>query len=77
MLILGESEEECTNMKNNVDLAIKETGKHIKVTPSTDKELRLSYGAVATPALVLTEHKLKVQGEIPKVEIIREWLKNI
>lgn len=77
ILIFGADDKECSAAKNNVELAIKETGKNIKITVSKDEETRLAFGAAVTPAIILTEHKLKVQGEIPNVEIIREWLKEL
>ena len=77
LLILGKTEEECSIAGKSVELAIKETGKHIRLRTSTDPAMRASYGIMNTPAVVLTEHKMKCQGEIPHVDIIKEWLKDI
>jgi hypothetical protein len=75
--IFGKNESECSQAKINVELAIRETGKNIKILISTDDNTRATFGITQTPAIVLTEHKVKVQGEVPKVEIIREWLKDL
>lgn len=77
IVILGKNEEECLPIKKNVEMAIIETGKNIKVRIVTDENKRLAFGINQTPSIILTEHKLKSQGEVPKVEIIREWLKDI
>lgn len=77
MLILGQTPAECEEARNAVEVAILETGKTIPVRISTDPGLRALYGVAFTPAIVLTEHKLKAQGEIPQTAVIREWLKDV
>jgi MtaA/CmuA family methyltransferase len=77
ILIIGMNEEECIQAKENLSQAVKETGKNIKMRIATDEETRLSFGVTGTPAIILTEHKIKSQGKVPKVEIIREWLKDL
>ncbi|MBN2611201.1 MAG: thioredoxin family protein [Bacteroidales bacterium] len=77
ILIIGKTDEECKHVKINIKQAIQETGKNINVNVTTDENIRLSFGISNTPAVVLTEHKVKSQGEVPKVEIVREWLKEL
>ncbi len=77
VLIICKNEDECREVRENIVQAIKETGKNIKINVTTDENIRLSYGVINTPAIVLTEHKIKAQGEAPSVEIIREWLKEV
>jgi MtaA/CmuA family methyltransferase len=77
ILIIGSSEKECMTVRENMSQAIKETGKNLKVRTATDVDTKLAFGITSTPAIILTEHKIKSQGEIPKVEIIREWLKDL
>lgn len=77
VLIIGRNEEDCVPAKANLSQAIRETGKNIKIHTATDENTRLAYGVTETPAIILTEHKIKSQGEVPKVEIIREWLKEL
>jgi uroporphyrinogen decarboxylase len=75
--ILCKKEEEAKPVRENIETALRETGKRMKITITTDETLRLSYGITVTPSVVLTEHKLKSQGEVPKVDIIKEWLKEV
>ncbi len=76
-VILGNDLDECTPVKNIIELALKETGKDINVRVSTDPKEIQSFLISSTPAVILTEHKVKAQGEVPKVEIVREWLKDL
>ena len=75
--VIGKSEKEFAKIKENLETAIKETGRQLEVKYTTDKEMRLSFGVSVTPAIVVADYKLKSQGEIPKVEIIREWIKEL
>jgi MtaA/CmuA family methyltransferase len=77
LLILCKTEEEAKPIRENIETALRETGKRLKVNVSTDENLRISYGVTVTPSVILTEHKLKAQGEVPKAEIIKEWLKEL
>ena len=77
ILILGRTQEECIPVRENVSIALRETGTSLQVHISTDESTRLSYGITTTPSLIIIDHKLKSQGEVPKVEIIREWLKDL
>ncbi len=77
VLIIGRDDEECIPARENLSQAVKETGKNIKIRTATDENTRLAFGVTSTPAIILTEHKIKSQGEVPKVEIIREWLKEL
>jgi uroporphyrinogen decarboxylase len=77
IMILCKNEEEAKPIRENIEIAVRETGKRLKVTVSTDENIRLSYGVTVTPSVILTEHKLKSQGEVPRVDIIKEWLKEV
>lgn len=77
ILILGKNDSECAETKQRVELAMKETGKHLHIKMSTDAGLRANYGVIQTPAIILTEHKLKSQGDIPGNDVLKEWLKDI
>jgi uroporphyrinogen decarboxylase len=76
-LILCKNEDESKPVRENIEAALRETGKKMKITVSTDENIRISNGITITPSIILTEHKIKAQGEVPKVEIIKEWLKDI
>ncbi len=77
ILILGKDDNECAGTKQKVELAMKETGRHLYIKTSTDPGLRANYGVVQTPAIILTEHKLKSQGDVPGNDVLKEWLKDI
>jgi uroporphyrinogen decarboxylase len=77
IIILGQSKKECVKAENNVLTAINETGVDLDVTTSTDEKILASYGIINTPAIIVAEYKLKSQGEIPEVKIIKEWIKDI
>jgi uroporphyrinogen decarboxylase len=72
IIILGQSKKECVKAENNVLTAINETGVDLDVTTSTDEKILASYGIINTPAIIVAEYKLKSQGEIPEVKIIKE-----
>ncbi len=77
ILILGSSTSECAEVEINVKKAIEETGKELEVVLSTDEKILASYGVFNTPAIIVAEYKLKSQGDIPEVAIIKEWIKDI
>jgi len=77
IFILGRSEEECREVEKNVQVAVNETGIDLEITSSTDEKMLSSYGVFNTPAVIVAEYKLKSQGDIPDVAIIKEWIKDI
>jgi uroporphyrinogen decarboxylase len=77
ILILGTSKDECIQVEKNVMTAIHETGVDLEITTSTDEKILASYGIINTPAIIVAEYKLKTQGEVPDVKIIKEWIKDI
>ncbi len=77
ILILGTSKKECLPAEKNVMTAINETGVDLEITTSTDEKILASYGIINTPAIIVAEYKLKTQGEVPDVKIIKEWIKDI
>lgn len=76
LLLMGTTDE-CKQLQQNVDLAIKELGKDITIKCLHTKEDIQAYGVFQTPALVLTRYTVKSQGETPSAELIKEWLKTI
>jgi thiol-disulfide isomerase/thioredoxin len=77
ILVLGVNDEECGQAKANIELAMRETGKNIHVSTTTDPNIKATYGVISTPAIVFTEHKIKCQGEVPGVVVVKEWLKDL
>jgi len=77
IVILGRDEAECKSVYDQVKKAMEETGKTFVITQITDNHVISSYGILHTPALILAEYKLKAEGIIPEVVIIKEWIKEI
>lgn len=76
-LIFGRDETECNSISGQVKKAMEEMGKEFEVTYITDPNKITSFGITQTPAVILTEYKLKSEGEIPAVIVIKEWIKEI
>ena len=76
-IILGDGNKETISVKENIETAMKETGKHYNISISNNTEEMTKYGVTKIPAVILTEQKIKLQGEIPIVEVVKEWLKEI
>jgi uroporphyrinogen decarboxylase len=77
ILILGRTRKECTAVEKNVRIAIDETGIDLGIRSSINENMLASYGIINTPAIIVAEYKLKSQGDIPDVSIIKEWIKDI
>jgi uroporphyrinogen decarboxylase len=52
LLVLGKTDEDCNEAKEKIELAMKETGKHLQLKTSTDSSLRASYGITKLPAIL-------------------------
>ena len=77
VLILGETEQECKEMTRKVKRAIAELGKTVQVSVVTDKEQMASFGIKKGPAVVVVNYKLKSEGAVPSLDVIKEWIKEI
>jgi len=63
--------------KKVIEKAMIETGKFLKVNTTTDNQMFQKFMVTKTPAIIITKHTLKAEGELPSVEVIKEWLKTI
>ncbi len=77
VLILGETESDCKEMNRRVKRAIAELGKSTPVSVITDKEQMASFGIKKGPAVVVVNYKLKAEGSVPSLDVIKEWIKEI
>lgn len=77
VLILGETEDECKEVKKKVKRAIAELGKQTSVSVITDKEQMTSFGVKKGPAVVVVNYKLKSEVTIPSLDVIKEWIKEM
>ena len=77
ILILGEDREGCRDLNMRINRAITELGKEIPVTVLADQEQMAAYGVLKGPAVVAVNYKLKTDGTIPSLEVIKEWIKEM
>ena len=77
ILILGKSVEECTKLENMVRTGMKELGVNMEIKKITGEKEILSYGVSHTPAIMIVDYKLKIQGTIPSPEVVKEWIKEV
>ena len=77
ILIMGETEQECKEITKRVKRAIAELGKSTSVKVIIDKEQMASFGVRKGPAVVMVNYKLKSEVNIPSLDVIKEWIKEI
>lgn len=77
VFLIGETMEECESIRPVVEQAINELGLELSVSMVTDPGERFAYGVVTTPAIIVASYKIKSEGYVPSVPIIREWLKEM
>lgn len=77
IMIFGKTEQECDEAEPPILQAIREIGSLIEVVKIWDEAERVKYGVVTTPAVVLAAYKIKAEGAVPVVAVIKEWLKEI
>ena len=71
--VLGTGCKKCEKTEANVREAIKEHGIEATIQKVEDVQGIMSYGVMATPALVIDE-EVKVKGKVPSVEDIKKML---
>jgi small redox-active disulfide protein 2 len=72
--VLGMGCANCNRLYQNAVEAVKLSGKEIEVAKVEDIKKIMGYGVLSTPALVI-DGLVKVAGKVPKVEEIKEWIK--
>ena len=71
--ILGTGCPKCEKLAENVEAAAKESGLEYELEKVTDVNDIMQFGVMLTPALAV-DGEVKVTGEVPPVEKIREML---
>ncbi len=71
--ILGTGCPKCEKLAENVKAAAKESGLEYELEKVTDVNDIMQFGVMLTPALAV-DGEVKVTGEVPPVEKIREML---
>jgi MtaA/CmuA family methyltransferase len=77
ILVFGETKEICDKVSEKINRAIIELGKDIDVKQAAGKEKLASIGVVKGPAVVTVNYKLKSEGAVPSIEVIKEWIKEL
>jgi uroporphyrinogen decarboxylase len=77
ILVIGSDQEDFTEILKRLNKALEETGREILIRQSMDPNVKATFGIIKTPAIILTEFRLKSEGELPSVEVIKEWFKSI
>jgi len=77
VLIFGETEQECKEVTKRVKRAVAELGKATSISVITDKTQMASFGIKKGPAVVMVNYKLKSEVNVPSLDVIKEWIKEI
>ena len=77
VLIFGETEQECKEVTKRVKRAVAELGKSTSISVITDKTQMASFGIKKGPAVVMVNYKLKSEVNVPSLDVIKEWMKEI
>jgi len=73
--ILGSGCKKCITLKENTEIALKETGKEAEIIKVMDFKDIMAYGVMTTPALVINE-KVVSFGKVLKPKEIIKILEN-
>ena len=71
--VLGTGCPKCTKLAANAEAAAKDLGIQYELQKVTDINAIISFGVMATPALVI-DAEVKASGRVPGVEEIKKML---
>jgi len=77
LLILTDDDEEGHIAWENAQQAAKELGSTVEIIHIQDVESRKKYGITGVPAVITTKQHVKSIGNVPSVEVMKEWLKDL
>lgn len=77
VLLLGRNDEEIKSLHPIAKQAIHELGADVSLEEITDEKRILELGVSQTPAIIVMDYKLKSEGDVPSVAIVKEWIKEI
>ena len=72
--VLGPGCPKCANAEANVKKALAELNKTAEVVKVTDINTMIEKGVIQTPALII-DGKIIMQGKIPTVEQIKQFIR--
>lgn len=77
LILLGEEENQCSELYDRVWRALTELGKEVDVEVVSGRDKLASFGVTQAPAVVAVSYRLKTEGSVPSAEVIKEWLKEL
>lgn len=75
--VFGEPTEECIEVRQRVQLALKELGSPVKYEEIDNPDVFHRHGVYETPAVSVVRQTIKSTGTTPEVMVIKEWLKQL
>jgi MtaA/CmuA family methyltransferase len=76
--VMGAPSEQCREIRERVQTAIKELGTDVRYEEIEDEEVcRQRFGAYKLPAVAIAKQRIKSFGTIPEKTAIKEWLKQL
>jgi uroporphyrinogen decarboxylase len=74
--LLGNPEDqEFLQIRENIEIAMKELGRGVEYEEITDDEEIRKYGVFKVPAVITEKYALKSCGKVAEKDIIKEWIK--
>ncbi len=77
LLLFTRDKEEEGKLHEVVAEAVNQLGADVDIRHITDEKIIRSFGIHKTPAVMNVSYKLKSQGRIPSVDVVREWIKEV
>jgi hypothetical protein len=77
LLVLSAGDDKSETVWQNVKQAVKELGSTVEVMQIKDERQFIKYGVVSPPAVISVREQVKSTGQVPTVEVIKEWLKDL
>jgi hypothetical protein len=76
ILLLGDpADSGFTDLRENIETAIRELGPGIEYAEISDRDEIRKYGVFRTPAVITEKFTVKSSGKIVEKNIIKEWIK--
>jgi uroporphyrinogen decarboxylase len=77
ILVFCEEKDEGRELEQKIKRASTELGKDIRIKIINGKSELAAFGATQTPAIVSVKYKLKSEGSIPSLDVLKEWIKEL
>ena len=75
LLVLTEDSEECRQTMENLHQAQMELGSLVEIRQISDPKKIADFQVNTLPAVISVTERIKSEGRVPSVEVIKEWLK--